>query len=151
MSSDLVLLSPSAEACEPLRGHVTRLAAEYERIQLRLRQLEAEFDVLELSRKLKPMEVLLRRVERVLVQSERLTELSQRLASLGTQADTLLRDLAGGDTLTGNARLEALMDACDLVANELDELDDARVPIAPLLRRYEQLIETVTQLQDELE
>ncbi|MGV3524875.1 MAG: hypothetical protein ACO1RX_11650 [Candidatus Sericytochromatia bacterium] len=151
MQSELAHLAPSPEVCLTLRQHVQHLGDAYTRIQTRLRQLEGEFDVLELSRKAKPLELLLRRSERVLAQAEEMGDLGTQMDGLEKQAAALLQDVLADERTDTDARLEDLIDACDRVADALDALETAQVPCAELLVRYERVVAKVAQIQDEVE
>ncbi len=154
MNSGLSGMGPtlSAEDYKKLCQECSQLQTEYAQLQTKLKLLETEMDIAELQKKARPLEILLMRFNRARQQSEQLQTVFQRIDELNQRAFGLLQKVrAALSDFDFDTEWDHLVDHCDLIADQLDDLDLAQIDISPLSGPYANMIAVVNQIQDHLE
>ena len=92
------------------------------------------------------------RFKRARQQSEQLQTVFQRIAELNQRATGLLQKVGAAlNEFNLDSELDHLVDHCDLIADQLDDLDSEQVDISLLSGPYANMIAVVNQIQDHLE
>lgn len=122
-----------------------------DKVRLSLATLERELDTSALEQLCRPLQQLAKRLERhVRAQAEH-DRLWQGVQRGRAQGRVLMTELAGLPDDALQVRLEALLDACDAVADGLDTLADAGWQLPDLLAAYRSWIAEIQLLQDQLD
>jgi len=112
-----------------------------------LRQLETEFDTGTLQRQAQQVNHYLGSLERVLTQSEDFVKVQAQLQALNRQVQELIQELQPGQEVL----IESLYDACDQIADQLDDFSEKQLLIDEFQPDYERLLQGVQQLQERLD
>lgn len=118
--------------------------------QRRVAELELETDTLALQQLVAPLEAGVRRWQQLIDSSQQRQELQEKIATLTEEVQGLYRavDDQIGTRIEWDARLESLLDRCDLLADDLDALDAAGQDIGLLMPGYEFLSFQLEGLRD---
>lgn len=129
-----------------------KLSTLVQEIESYIHLLETEFDVSTLQSRLHPLQVLSRR--------------QQKMSSISTQFKTIQAEMETNLELTNQlihlsvdpenpaeieSKVESLLDRCDLIADQIDDLEKQGHNTASLEQIYNQWIEKVAILQEQLE
>lgn len=137
-----------------------------ERLYIELRQgqeaileqckvLETEIDCSALRQMMRPLDIILNRCKASLTQSWQLVQLEEMmqehnqwlnktLKQLGLKPDQMPADFS-------QQRFEYLLEDCDALADQLDELEQRQIEISALVVQYEILANRISELQDLLD
>ncbi|MGE3728055.1 MAG: hypothetical protein AB7I41_21040 [Candidatus Sericytochromatia bacterium] len=137
-------------------GALAALQAQFEElrelkagIEKQIELLEEELDSTPLTFQMHPIEVLLRRYRQALKTSAEFQVLETEIASLKEKTCTLIR--AANEKQEVHQAFEQLLDACDSVADQLDDFDTRKISIQPLEKIYNELLGLVQILQEVLD
>lgn len=135
----LVRLSAKAEELQELKTGIEKQIAP----------LEEELDTTALYFQLRPLEVILRRYKRALEISEEFLDLQADIAELKQETCRLIQTANSKQEIPPD--LDALLDACDALADQLDDLEARKVNIQPVEKIYQELLGFVRILQEVLD
>ena len=120
-------------------------------IDKRLQCLNAVLETQPLERLNHPLKQIQKRFEDALWHNGVFQIIQDGCAQIQADAVVLLKSLKDASTaLDYEQRLNQLLDACDSLADDLDGLSE-RVPIEPILPRYEETLRYVQHVQDTLD
>lgn len=152
------LPSPSptvkADEFEQLRKQTEELASSTQSFDRQISGLEKEFDTSELRRRLRPLEVILQRSQRALEVSEQMQLLQKQIAGLIETVrgiSSRLQQPAAELLKRLEAELESVMDSCDWVADQLDQIDGQGHDISVLEHGYNILSAMIEGVRDTLD
>lgn len=154
MSLGLAIFQPvlAGDAFFQLCKITDDLNLDYQQIQAKMQALAQEMDVLDLQKKMRPLEIMLHRLQNTQRYSERLQAADQANRSLLEYTQALYERAQHNPRDAEIAmHLETLLDQCDQLADEIDQLEAAHVNIQPLVPIYEQSSERLSEIQDLLE
>lgn len=147
--------SPDPQIQAALRQTQHSLQVQFQAIQDRLNDLSQYTEISGLQLSLRPLEILLRRFNATLQLSERLAELQQEILRQKAIVTTALTQDQGSSDTASEARLEAdlesVLDHCDQLADQLDELASANQDISSLEGVYQELVDVILLWQDRLD
>ncbi|PIQ26916.1 hypothetical protein COW36_16925 [bacterium (Candidatus Blackallbacteria) CG17_big_fil_post_rev_8_21_14_2_50_48_46] len=147
--------SLQAENLGPIEVRLTQLSKIYKHLDQQLSILDQEIDTSELRVRLRPLDVMKRRMEQVLSTTKSLQEIqsSSRLANKSAQQlfRTILSIQTREEAKLQEQSLEKLLDECDRIADMLDAISENGFSIAEIEDDYQQLVGTVETCQDLLD
>jgi DNA repair ATPase RecN len=134
-------------------------SAELEMIEIHvlqtLKALEEEFNLEPLEKQLWPLQVLLRKYRRAIKDSQTYQEIQAQIAQALTQVRSTYDDLVFSpspeEVQALEQQLEQLLDICDHLADQLDELEKRQVSQPELMREYQKLVLLVESLSEQLD
>lgn len=153
MQLHLPSMSVDANEIKILEGHEERLSILILELHEKLRILEQDMDVSELTQNLRPLEQQLSRIRAIL-------DLSRRTRKLKVGLSRLTRDVmethkqCDKRELSNQAfesKLEVYLDRCDALADQLDELENAGHGIQAMEKPYERVISLIESLQEKID
>lgn len=157
LMNESVVAQPSFDpiALLPVRERSEELNRIYAHIDTQLKILDAEIDTSELRTRLRPLEVMKRRLELVLSTSTDYQEIRSRCQQAQTQSQRLYRQILAVNSKASLSQveeaLEPLLDECDRIADALDAISNRGFDISPVEDDYQQLIGAVETCQDLLD
>ncbi|PKL76833.1 MAG: hypothetical protein CVV27_08260 [Candidatus Melainabacteria bacterium HGW-Melainabacteria-1] len=154
LAEPLPAASLKREQVAKLTQVLEQLQTGYAALSKQVRSLEAEFEIEALQNALRPLELLLRRMQDRLKVSQAFGNLAESMRRIrqGLQRDLQQLNQIQPQTLADfEARLESYSDSCDSFADLLDAWEAAGHPIAELLHDYEFLLALVESLQEKLD
>jgi Tfp pilus assembly protein PilF len=120
-----------------------------------LKTLEDEFNLEPLEKQIWPLQVLLRKYRRALKDSQTYQEIQQQIAEALAQVRRVYDDLVFSpspeEIQALEQQLEGLLDLCDHLADQLDELEQRQVGQADLTSEYQKLVLLVESLSEQLD
>lgn len=137
------------EALAKLREQSTELLELKAGIEKQIELLEDELDTTPLYFQLHPLEVILRRYQKALKTSAEFLRLQTEIAGLKQETCRLIQ--AANEQKEVPQSLDALLDACDALADQLDEFETRKISIQPLETSYHELLGLVRILQEVLD
>ncbi|HEY9844110.1 MAG: hypothetical protein ACAI44_07875 [Candidatus Sericytochromatia bacterium] len=144
----------NSELIAALTQRQSRLQIEYDELVRLVRALEAEFEADDLCKGLRPLEMLLRRMQATVALSRQFQNLQADICRIrqALQNDLLSLNRNGSQSLAPfEARLEEYYDDCDTFADQLDAWEAAGHSIAGLLKEYQILLEITENLHERLD
>lgn len=124
----------------------------HQEILSHLEVVDEEIDIGELQQTMKPVEASLRRFELTVSLSKALGRLLMRLTeeieTVKSFADEAQKTEDPQDVPVLEENLEALLDNCDSIADELDGFDEKGVQANKTEEKYEKLVKEIEKLQD---
>lgn len=121
-------------------------------IQSQLKMIDAEIDTSELLIKLKPIETMVKRLEQAWRASQEMVAIQQGITGLQERLPSFQHQIEHAqkpeDLVEFEHLQEIIMDMCDQIADCLDELEQKKYPIQPLVQMYEQFVGAVEILND---
>ncbi len=131
--------------------HYANLRTKYRSFLQQIRALEVELDATDLRRMLKPLEIILNRCEYHLQLSWQMIQLEEMLEGHFRWVSHALHRLERQQKLPPDfsaQRFDYLLDDCDALADQLDELEQMSIESAHLVKAYESLASKVSRFQD---
>lgn len=119
----------------------------HEKIRRQIQVIEVEIDTSDLQQQLKPMEILMRRYQKAEQQGQTFGAIQDKLAHLNQQ---LVRFFAQPAQVQSDA-LNAFLDDCDWVADQLDALSGQKVDTHAFEEIYEKCVARFGHLQEVLD
>lgn len=115
--------------------------------------LDEEFDTGELQARLRPLEVLLRRLTQTCDVAKRFILLHESILALKKSVDALLSQALSPEGLPESypEQLEQLLDQTDQLADSLDQLEQEGHDIHPIQPSYEKVVVQIEKLNDVIE
>jgi tetratricopeptide (TPR) repeat protein len=144
------LLQASDPDAAQLKREWLRLQQNWQQIEAQLRFIERELDTSNLIRLTRPIQAILKALEIKSLQVEQRHKLLQRIDSLGEHARTWMQK-ARKQPGEAASHLENLLDACDRLADELDEMEQQDQNIEKLMAPYEALLQQIESFRELLE
>lgn len=118
-------------------------------------QLEAEIDCSALRQMMRPLDIILNRCKTSLTQSWQLVQLDEMMKAHIEWLNKTLKQFNLRQELMptdfSQKRFEYLLEDCDALADQLDELEQRQIEISALVSQYEILADGIAQLQDLLD
>lgn len=139
-----------AEVLQQLRQRQADLKAVSELLTQQIILLSAEFEIAELKQKQQPLLQLEQNYARAISAIESVQAIRQQIVSAHAFGKHCLQAFKE-NRVVANHSLESLYDQCDLIADQLEQLEQAHLPLSLAMQEYEQLIKTVQSLQNELD
>jgi tetratricopeptide (TPR) repeat protein len=138
-----------------VRERGAQLNQIYGHIDRQLKILDEEIDTSELRIRLRPLEVMKRRLDQILTVSQQYQEIQARSQDAQSQCQKLYRQILSCQTASEQRQIEAaiepLLDECDKIADALDSIAEQGFDISPVEDYYQQLIGAVETCQDLLD
>lgn len=116
-----------------------------------VKTIEDEIDTAPLEKQLQVLERALKRLQTVYGISQQFGQIAQRIKTERQQAEAQLEQVIQGSAPEAEQVLEALLDSCDQLADELESIENQKYSIAALEPLYQGLVDAVTQLQEKLD
>lgn len=117
--------------------------------------LKEEFTLEALEKQLWPLQILLRKYRRAIKDSQTYQEIRQQIAQALAQVrrvyDNLVFSPSSEEIQALEQQLEKLLDLCDHLADQLDELEQRQVGQTDLSRDYQKLVLLVESLSEQLD
>ncbi len=157
LMNESMVAQPSFDNVElaPVRERSQELNRIYAHIDSQLKILDQEIDTSELRVRLRPLDVMKRRLEMVLNTSADYQAIRDRCQKAQTQSQQLYRQILAINSKAAQAQVEAaiepLLDECDRIADALDGISNRGFDISPVEDFYQQLIGAVETCQDLLD
>ncbi|MGV3524279.1 MAG: tetratricopeptide repeat protein [Candidatus Sericytochromatia bacterium] len=152
---DTFVLSRERFQIQKMERHYARLMADYQEMQDQMAVIEQEIDCSPLAQMLRPFDILLRRCQEVLTASWQLCDLHDMLAQhnhwLDQEWQRLSRLREGETPEFSQERLDYLLNDCDALADQIDQLEQKEQDVSLLVPAYEALAAKIGQLQDLLD
>jgi len=127
----------------------------HKEVQSNLDILDQEIDVSPLQLQLKPFELLLKRYSDFIVASQLLIELKLRIRDESVLVLAQIREGQGvvdpSDVAILQENLESILDQCDKMADQLDQIEALGFDNSMVLADYEKLIRYVEALQEAID
>jgi len=157
MNESNVTIQPSFDNFEllPVRERSQELNRIYDHIDTQLKILDEEIDTSELRVRLRPLDVMKRRLELILNTSADYQDIRNRCQQAQAKSQQLYRQILAinskADQTQVEAAIEPLLDECDRIADALDGISNRGFDISPVEDFYQQLIGAVETCQDLLD
>lgn len=152
---DTFVLSGERPQIQKMERRYARLMADYQEMQEQMAEIEREIDCSPLAQMLRPFDVLLRRCQEVLTASWQQCDLQDMLAQHNQWLDQEWRRLSrlpeGVPPDFSQERLDYLLNDCDALADQIDQLEQKNQDVSFLIPAYEALAAKIGQLQDLLD
>lgn len=137
----------SAAGLSRFQAVLQSLTRQREGLQAQLELLAQDIDVLPFKLQLRPFELKLEAGQRQLRQAQLALELQARADGLRSEAEAALLDLKHFDSPC----LEQLLDRCDALADDIDDLERQGGDISAPAQTYRVMSQAVMRLQDALD
>lgn len=131
---------------EQLKQQYQTLQDAYQLIVEHVRVIDEEIDTGELTRQLRPLETRLKQLAKLYQECQTFVRIHTEIRELTNQVETRLKH-----ENTRELFLESILDHCDTLADQLDNLSQKGVAIAELEQVYNHLVEQVGLLQEMLD
>lgn len=120
-----------------------RVQNKYTHIFHQLEIIDLEIDTVELRKQLNPVELRLKQINRLLEQCLCMCGLAEQVMTLIGRVQNELTAVQPQE-----AELELFLDQCDALADQIDALEQLKIPIQELELIYSQLVEKINELQE---
>lgn len=151
-------LQPSADDAEilSLAKQFDALEGTYQELLERVKQIEIPHETQSLHQQLNQIEMVLEQYAKILSVCEQFLVLQKEIEQSISMGMEQIRDLGQLSPEQAVPQgfyliLETLYDACDLYADQLDEIENKQLDITSVSGRYEKLVLLVQVLQDHLD
>lgn len=157
LMNESIVAQPGFDNMElaPVRERSQELNRIYGHIDAQLKILDQEIDTSELRVRLRPLDVMKRRLELILNTSADYQAIRARCQKAQTQSQQLYRQILGVNSKAAQTQveelLEPLLDECDRIADDLDGISNRGFDISVVEDFYQQLIGAVETCQDLLD
>lgn len=148
-----VRLSLNPQIQQEMQAAYLSLKDQYEQIQARLNVLAQETEVSGLELSLRPLEILMRRFQATLQLAGQLTEIKNQIEGLQSETQMHIQALKteAAQAESQEEALECMLDNCDALADQLDELASANQDISLVEHDYQELVAQIVHWQDMLD
>lgn len=128
------------------------LTRQHTQLMADLAIVAEEIDCQELETKMNPLNLFLRRATKLLTMSKQRVELKEKLnAHIGWLELELKRSKEQLSEQFSREHFDALLDDCDYIADQLDELDETEGDVSALISSYEMMISQIERIQNLLD
>jgi tetratricopeptide (TPR) repeat protein len=133
-----------------LRDQLQQEQQHMSELQAQLQQLEQELDTTALHTRLAPYETWLHRLETTVEVSGQMLMIKSRIDREQAKVIQLMQQLHSRTLSHWENQLEALLDSCDHIADDLDPLDE-HYDLSSLTPAYHQLVAHLQLLQEQID
>jgi len=137
--------------CQMVQSLLTEFEEDHAEFVSNLESLEAEWDISELKRLLLPMEKFLTRLKKQRNLFRLFLELDQAMHRQIQNVTVLRLELTNNKKSPESQAMEQLYDACDALADQLDQLEEQGLLISPFMENYNLLKTGIEALQETLD
>ncbi|PIQ25926.1 hypothetical protein COW36_03060 [bacterium (Candidatus Blackallbacteria) CG17_big_fil_post_rev_8_21_14_2_50_48_46] len=135
--------TPDPEQIQTLQQSQQLVQNKYTYILHQLEVIDAEIDTEELRKQLKPVELRLKQINRLLEQCLIMRNLTEQLMTLIARVQHELAAVQPQE-----AELELFLDQCDALADQINALEQQKIAIQELEILYSQLVTKINELQE---